>query len=70
MLCLGVLTALATTAAAGFLGGSSPQDRVDAGHDTMRRGDSFEVTVHAVSDVDLFDGVEPASGVLFHARVA
>ncbi|HEX8865507.1 MAG TPA: thermonuclease family protein, partial [Lentzea sp.] len=68
--CLGVLTALATTAAAGFVGGTTPQQREDTGIDTMRRGDSFEVTVHTVSDVDLFEGVEPASGVLFRARVA
>ncbi|MET9629679.1 thermonuclease family protein [Lentzea sp. NPDC006480] len=67
---LGVLAALATTVAAGFAGGANPQQRVDAGADPMRRGDSFEVTVHMVSDVDLFEGVEPASGVLFRARVA
>lgn len=72
MTCLGVLTALATTAAAGFLGGTTPQQRGPAGADTtaMHRGDSFEVTVRTVSDVDLFEGVEPASGVLFRARVA
>ncbi|MEU0881451.1 thermonuclease family protein [Lentzea sp. NPDC005914] len=71
VMCLGVLTALATTAAAGFLGGTAPRAHGPAGPDTaMHRGDSFEVTVHAVSDVDLFEGMEPASGVLFHARVA
>lgn len=69
-MCLGVFTALATTAAAGFLGDPAPQQSVsDAGRGTAHRGDSFEVTVHTVSDVDRFDGVEPATGLIFHARV-
>lgn len=69
-MCLGVLTALATTAAAGFLGDPAPQQSVpDAGRGVVHRGDSFEVTVHTVSDVDLFEGVEPATGLFFHAQV-
>lgn len=69
-MCLGVLTALATTAAAGFLGDTSPRERGPSGRDTaVHRGDSFEVIVHTVSDVDLFEGVEPATGLPFHARV-
>lgn len=69
-MCLGVLTALATTAAAGFLGDPAPQQRVpDAGRGAVHRGDSFEVTVHTVSDVDLFEGMEPATGLMFPARV-
>ncbi|MET8764950.1 thermonuclease family protein [Lentzea sp. NPDC004782] len=71
VLCLGVLTALATTGAAGFLGAPPPREHGNAGHDTaVHRGDSFEVTVHTVSDVDVFDGVEAATGLVFHARVA
>ncbi|GAB2813093.1 thermonuclease family protein [Lentzea nigeriaca] len=71
IMCLGVVTALAATGAAGFLGDAEPRDHGDAGPDTaVLRGDSFEVTVHTVSDVDLFEGVEPATGLFFNARVA
>ncbi|MCP2201012.1 nuclease homologue [Lentzea flava] len=70
-MCLGVVTALVTTAAAGLLDNAQPRQHGDAGLDTaVHRGDSFEVTVHTVSDVDLFEGVEPATGVFFDARVA
>jgi endonuclease YncB( thermonuclease family) len=71
VLCCGVVTALAVTAAAGFLGDPPPREHATAGHDTgVHRGDSFEVTVQTVSGVDLFDGLEPATGLRFHARVA
>jgi hypothetical protein len=66
---LGVLTALATTGAAGFLSDDAPRN--SAGPQAApQRGDSFEVTVHTVSDVDLFEGMEPATGLSFHGRVA
>ncbi|WP_154697652.1 hypothetical protein [Lentzea guizhouensis] len=67
--CLGVCTALATTGAAGFGAAGQPQDGGGpgaAGH----RGDSFEVTVQSVSDVDLFEGAEPVTGHVVRARVA
>lgn len=68
--CLGVLAALATTATAGFLGDAAPRETGPSGRQTaVHRGDSFEVTVHTVSDVDLFEGVEPATGLFFHAQV-
>ncbi|MCP2246119.1 thermonuclease family protein [Lentzea aerocolonigenes] len=66
---LGVLTALATTGAAGFMNADVPAKDV-APREALHRGDSFEVTVHSVSDVDRFEGVEPATGLFFHARVA
>lgn len=70
-MCLGVLTALVTTGAAGFVGDADPQAREKAKTGTaVHRGDSFEVTVHTVSDVDLFEGVESATGLFFDARVA
>jgi endonuclease YncB( thermonuclease family) len=71
-MCLGVLTVLVTTGAAGFVGGDTgPRKREEAGRaPTVHRGDSFEVTVHTVSDVDLFEGVELATGLSFDARVA
>lgn len=70
-MCLGVLAALATTGAAGFIGDAGPHAREEAkSGTTVHRGDSFEVTVHTVSDVDLFEGVEPATGLFFDARVA
>ncbi|TWP48416.1 hypothetical protein FKR81_27860 [Lentzea tibetensis] len=69
--CLGILTALVTTGTVGFGGEVVPQERESAGlEEAMHRGDSLEVTVHTVSDVDLFEGVEPATGLAFRARVA
>ena len=68
---LGVVTALATTGAAGFIGGADRQDPANARPDVaMHRGDDFEVTVRSVSDVDSFEGIEPATGLSFHAKVA
>jgi hypothetical protein len=66
---LGVLTALATTGAAGFMNADVPAKDA-APREALHRGDSFEVTVHSVSDVDRFEGMEPATGLFFQARVA
>lgn len=66
--CLGMLTALVTTAAAGLVG-----DEREVGNGpgvAVHRGDAFEVTVQSVSDVDSFDGREPTTGLLVRARVA
>lgn len=69
--CLGAVAALATTGAVGFSGGEFPQQRGSGGLDeAASRGDSLEVTVHTVSDVDLFEGAEPATGLSFRARIA
>ncbi|MCX2947099.1 hypothetical protein [Lentzea sp. NEAU-D7] len=65
----GVLGALAVTGAAGFSGDALPGQRGGPGV-AVHRGDSFEVTVRAVSAVDLFEGVEPDTGRVFGARVA
>ncbi|NKE60410.1 hypothetical protein FXN61_27915 [Lentzea sp. PSKA42] len=71
IMCLGVLTALVTTGAAGFVGGELPREQGSTGLDAaLHRGDAFEVTVHTVSDVDSFEGMEPATGLFFHAQVA
>jgi endonuclease YncB( thermonuclease family) len=70
---LGVFTALLTTGAAGFFGGALPQQhhRSSGGTEAaVHRGDAFEVTVRSVSDVDSFEGMEPATGLPFRARVA
>ncbi len=68
---LGVLTVLATTGAAGVIGGADRQDPREARPDVaVHRGDDFEVTVRSVSDVDSFEGSEPATGLSFHAKVA
>lgn len=68
---LGVLTVLATTGATGFIGGADRQGPGNAGPDmAVHRGDDFEVTVRSVSDVDSFEGIEPATGLSFHAKVA
>jgi endonuclease YncB( thermonuclease family) len=67
--CAGVLGALAVTGAAGFSGDARPAERGGPGV-AVHRGDSFEVTVRAVSGVDLFEGVEPDTGRVFGARVA
>lgn len=66
---LGVLTALATTGAAGFMSADVPGKDAEP-REALHRGDSFEVTVHSVSDVDRFEGMEPATGLFFQARVA
>lgn len=68
--CLGVLTALAVTGVAGFGGEALREERVGGSEAAAHRGDSFEVTVHTVSEVDSFEGVEPATGLSFDARVA
>jgi endonuclease YncB( thermonuclease family) len=68
---VGVLTVLATTGAAGFIGGADRHEPGDARSDVaVHRGDDFEVTVRSVSDVDSFEGSEPATGLSFHAKVA
>jgi endonuclease YncB( thermonuclease family) len=69
-MCLGVFIALVTTGAAGFLGDEFPREHRNSAVEALHRGDAFEVTVHTVSDVDLFEGVEPATGLYFHAQVA
>ncbi|MGW4211277.1 hypothetical protein ACWEIJ_25015 [Lentzea sp. NPDC004789] len=67
----GVLTAVFTTGTVGFAGEVLPRDRPNDGPEAaVHRGDSFEAVVHAVSDVDSFDGVEPATGLFFSAHVA
>jgi len=71
IMCLGVCTSIVTTGAAGFMGDALPPEHGSGGPGAaMHRGDAFEVTVHTVSDVDLFEGREPATGLLVHARVA
>ncbi|MEU0880988.1 hypothetical protein ABZ345_20475 [Lentzea sp. NPDC005914] len=71
MTCLGVVTAVATTGAVGFATEVLPQHhRSDGLEAAVHRGDSFEAVVHTVSEVDTFDGVEPATGLFFRARVA
>ena len=68
---LGVLTALTVTAVAGFSGAARSDEHGGAGRESaVRRGDSIEVTVRAVSEVDLFEGVELATGLYFRAHVA
>lgn len=68
---LGVVTALVTTGAAGFFGGAVPAGHGSTGTDmALHRGDAFEVTVRTVSDVDSFEGMEPDTGLYFHAQVA
>jgi len=68
---LGVVTALATTGAVAFTSQALPGQRGGSGLEAaVHRGDSVEVTVHKVSEVDSFEGVEPATGLFFRARVA
>ncbi|MET9224327.1 hypothetical protein [Lentzea sp. NPDC003310] len=67
--CLGVLSVLGVTGAVGFGGDERPVAR-DVPGVAVHRGDSFEVTVSTVSDVDSFEGVELDSGRVFGARVA
>lgn len=70
-MCLGVLTVLATTGAAGFIGDADRRQPANSNTDmAVHRGDDFEVTVRSVSDVDSFVGMEPATGLSFRARVA
>ncbi len=68
--CLGVLTALVTTGAAGFTSDMPREGGIAGLDEALRRGDSFEVTVHTVSDVDTFEGLEPATGLSFRAQVS
>ncbi|MEV6715335.1 thermonuclease family protein [Lentzea sp. NPDC051208] len=67
---LGVVTTVATTGAIAFNGVAVPGMRAGSGLEAnLRRGDSVEVTVHAVSEVDSFEGAEPGTGLLVRARV-
>lgn len=66
--CAGVLGVLAVTGAAGFSGQERPVERGPAAA-AVHRGDSFEVTVRTVIEVDSFEGVEPDTGRVFGARV-
>lgn len=68
--CAGVLGVLAVTGAAGFGGDTAPPAGRAAPGPVVHRGDSFEVTVRSVSEVDVFEAVEPESGRVFGARVA
>src|SRR5688500_16374200 len=53
--CFGVVTALAATGAVAFSGDGFPRERGGAGLEASEyRGDSIQVTVNVVSDVDLF----------------
>ena len=70
IMCVGVLSLLVTTGAAAFVGDELPGERGNSGIESVRRGDDFEVTVRTVSGVDSFEGVEPATGLSFHAQVA
>lgn len=54
---------------AGFGGDALPDEGGGLGN-ALHRGDSFEVTVHKVSEVDSFEAVEPAAGRAFTAHVA
>lgn len=66
---LGVLTTLATTGAVAFNGDALPESENAEVEASVQRGDSVEVTVHSVSDVDSFEGTEPATGLRFRADV-
>ncbi|MET8758727.1 hypothetical protein [Lentzea sp. NPDC004782] len=67
----GVLIAVVATGTAGFAGEVLPPEHPSAGPEAaVHRGDSFEAVVRAVSEVDSFDGVEPATGLFFRAHVA
>lgn len=67
----GVLTAVFTTGTVGFAGEVLPREHPSDGPEAaVHRGDSFEAVVRTVSDVDSFDGVEPATGLFFRAHVA
>ncbi|SMC50866.1 hypothetical protein [Lentzea albidocapillata] len=68
---LGVVTTVATTGAIAFNGVVVPGRHGSSGLEAnLRRGDSVEVTVHKVSEVDSFEGVEPGTGLFVRARVA
>jgi hypothetical protein len=67
----GVLIAVFATGTVGFAGEVLPPEHPSAGPEAaVHRGDSFEAVVRAVSEVDSFDGVEPATGLFFRAHVA
>jgi len=67
----GVLIAVFATGTVGFAGEVRPPEHPSAGPEAaVHRGDSFEAVVRAVSEVDSFDGVEPATGLSFRAHVA
>ncbi len=72
--CLGLLATLAplaTAGAAGFPGDGPTRERGSAALEAaLNRGDAIEVTVYTVSGVDSFEGMEPATGLFFDARVA
>jgi endonuclease YncB( thermonuclease family) len=69
-MCLGVVTTVVTTGAAGLLGDELPLGRGRAGLEAVvQRGDAFEVTVYTVSGVDAFEAMEPATGFFFEAHV-
>lgn len=67
--CAGVLGVLVATGAAGFGGAAPPGERAGGPVAAVHRGDSFEVTVRTVIEVDSFEGVELDTGRVFGARV-
>ncbi|MFD4668918.1 thermonuclease family protein [Lentzea sp. NPDC058450] len=69
--CLGVVTALAVTGAVAFSGEDLSRNPGNGGLDASGfRGDSLQVTVRAVTEVDLFEGADPVTGRVVLARVA
>ncbi|MDX8052289.1 hypothetical protein SK571_23125 [Lentzea sp. BCCO 10_0798] len=68
---MSVVTTVATTGAIAFNGVAVPGMRGSSDLEAnLRRGDSVQVTVHEVSEVDSFEGAEPGTGLLVRARVA
>lgn len=68
---LGIVTTVATAGVVTFAGDAFPAGRGRSGlEQAVHGGDSVEVTVREVSEVDSFEAVEPATGLLFRARVA
>ncbi|MFJ5986246.1 hypothetical protein [Lentzea sp. NPDC092896] len=69
--CFGVVTVLAATGAVAFSGDALSRERGNAGLEASGfRGDSIQVTVREVTEVDLFEGAEPITGRVVRARVA
>ena len=68
--CFGVVTALAATGAVAFGGDDLSRERGNGLEASGFRGDSLQVTVREVTEVDLFEGAEPITGRLVRARVA
>lgn len=65
------MTALAATGAVAFNGDDLSRERGNGGLEAGGfRGDTLQVTVQTVSEVDLFEGAEPITGRLVRARVA